>query len=36
MPRLLLEQFRKGVQRTYIYELIDDPTPASRRAAASE
>jgi len=27
MPRLLLEQFRKGVQRTYIYELIDDPTP---------
>jgi len=24
MPRLLLEQFRKGVQRTYIYELIDD------------
>jgi hypothetical protein len=26
MPRLLLEQFRKGVSRTYIYELIDDPT----------
>jgi hypothetical protein len=25
MPRLLLEQFRKGVQRTYVYELIDDP-----------
>ena len=24
MPRLLLEQFRKGVSRTYIYELIDD------------
>jgi len=27
MPRLLLEQFRKGVTRSYIYELIDDPTP---------
>jgi len=27
IPRLLLEQFRKGVTRSYIYELIDDPTP---------
>jgi len=25
IPRLLLEQFRKGIRRTYLYELIDDP-----------
>lgn len=26
MPRLLLEQFRHGITRTFIYELLDDPT----------
>jgi hypothetical protein len=25
MPRLLLEQFRRGITRTYLYELIDSP-----------
>ena len=25
MPRLLLEQFRNGITRTYIYELADEP-----------
>ena len=25
LPRLLLEQFRKGILRTYIYELCDSP-----------
>ena len=25
MPRLLLEQYRKGLTRTYIYELVDAP-----------
>jgi hypothetical protein len=25
MPRLLLEQFGKGITRTYIYELVDEP-----------
>jgi hypothetical protein len=27
MPRLLLEQFRKGIVRTYLYELSDFSTP---------
>ena len=27
MPRLLLEQFRKGIIRTYIYELVDFVQP---------
>lgn len=25
MPRMLLEQFRKGIARTYVYELVDYP-----------
>ena len=27
MPRLILEQFRRGITRTYIYELLDFPVP---------
>lgn len=29
MPRLVLEHFRKGILRTYLYELVDSPTAQS-------